>query len=383
MKGESTRAILISILAAAITLTVAGCTLRQSPEQPSSGQAGSISSPVAVAESCKSPDVPPADVAHKPGYRQFDVAVTNSLGWPVSGLTKQDFVLYAGSQMFPVAYFREHKNDEPVAIAVVVDLSGSMASKLPTVKQSLGDFVKNLNPCDEVALFAFNSQVYLVQPFSTDHQTAAEKIELLNASGKSALYDATNAALQRLEGSDDPNRKLILVSDGIDNSSTVTEQLVASRATKDEIPIYAIGIGDPNAPEKSGITIGPIHLGQIDQPLGEPIMVGPPDPGMRTAVIPGFQPLAAPGAYRVKTKSIEDLSAMAGGQSFIVPIRGEVGGNSFETAIVAVAENIAGGYAIGVVVPANANPTAVKVTIPTRLDLEVRAHPLAASPQHN
>ena len=89
--------------------------------------------------------------------------------------------MYAGSQTFPIAYFREHKNDEPVAIALVVDSSGSMASKMPTVKQTLGDFVKNLNPCDAVILFAFNSQVYMLQPFSTDHQMTAEKMELLNA----------------------------------------------------------------------------------------------------------------------------------------------------------------------------------------------------------
>jgi VWFA-related protein len=383
MKGESTRAILISLLAAATALTVTGCTLRQSTDQTRSGQAASTSSPVAVEGLCKSPDVPPADVADKPGYRQFDVAVTNSLGWPVSGLTKQDFVLYAGSQIFPVTYFREHKNDEPVAIALVVDSSGSMASKMPTVKESLGDFLKNLNPCDEASLFAFNSQVYLLQPFSTDHQTAGERIELLNAYGKSALYDATNAALQRLEGADDPNRKLILISDGIDNSSTVTEQALASRATKDGIPIYAIGIGDPNAPAKTGIAIGPLHLtGESSEPLGAPAeVVSPPDMGMRTVFTRGFR--SPTGTERVDAKGLEDLSAMAGGQSFIVPIRGEVGGESFETAIFAIAENIAGGYAIGVVVPANVNPAAVKVTIPTRLDLEVRAHPLAASPPHD
>src|SRR6202030_1912082 len=126
--------------------------------------------------------------ADKPGYRQFDVSVTNSIGWPVSGLTQQDFVLYAGSQTLPIAYFREHKNDEPVAIALVVDTSGSMMPKLPVVKQSLGSFVTNLNRCDEVILFAFSGNPYLVMPFSTDHQMTAEKIELLHAYGPTAIF---------------------------------------------------------------------------------------------------------------------------------------------------------------------------------------------------
>ena len=373
------RAIVVLLLAVAAVLTVTGCTLKESPEQQPSEQAGSNSSPLPVERSCKSPDVPPADVAHKPGYRQFDVSVTNSIGWPVPGLEPKDFVLYAGSQTFPVSYFREHRNDEPVAIALVVDLSGSMASKLPTVKESLGDFLKNLNPCDEASLFAFNSQVYQLQPFSTDHQTAAERIVLLNAYGKGALYDATNAALQRLEGTDDPNRKLILISDGIDNSSTVTEQAVAARATKDGIPIYAIGIGDPNAPEKSGIAIGPLHIvGQSYIPSGEPIVVGPPGIGEHTVYVPGSQP-AWPATDRVDAKTIENLSASGGGRSFIVPSRGEVAGYSFETAILAIADNVAKGYTIGAIVPDGINPSTVKVSVVKLPNLDVQARPISVA----
>lgn len=284
------RAIVISLLAVATVLTVIGCTLKESPEQQPSAQASSNSSPLPVERSCKSPGVPPANVARKPGYRQFDVSVTNSVGWPVPGLVQQDFVLYAGSQTFPVAYFREHKNDEPVAIALVVDSSGNMAPKLLTVKESLGGFLENLNSCDEASLFAFNSEVYQLQPFSTDHQTAAGKIELLKSYGESALYDGTNAALQRLERTDYPNRKLVLISDGIDNSSTVTLQAVAARAAKDGIPIYAIGIGDPNAPEKSGIAIGPLHMARESYtPSGEPIAFGPSDIPVYQAYVAGPQ----------------------------------------------------------------------------------------------
>jgi VWFA-related protein len=365
------RAILISLLAAALIVT--GCAIQPSP-QAQSAQAGSNSSPGRVEGLCKSPDVPPADVAHIPGYRQFDVSVTNSTGWPVAGLTQRDFVLYAGTQTFPVAYFREHKNDEPVAIALVVETSGSMASRLSTVKQSLRDFVENLNPCDEVTVFAFNSQVSLIQPFSTDHQMTAERMELFNVYGKSALYDATNAAVQSLEGADYHNRKLILIADGIDTSSVVTEQAVVARATKDGVPIYAIGIGNPNAPKKLGIA-----WGQPYAPSAPPIVVGPPNIGTRTLDMPPIQ-RARPGPDRVEVRSLEDLSVMAGGRSFIVPSSGEVAGNSFETAIFAVADNLAKGYTIGTVVPADVTLSTVKVTVAKKLDLDVRARPIAAAP---
>lgn len=366
------RTVGISLLGAALALiisAVTGCTLRQSGAQHQSGQAASNPSPQPVEGLCKSPDAPPSDVAHKPGYRQFDVSVTNSMGWPVSGLTQQDFLLYAGSRTFPVAYFREHNNGEPVAIALLVDTSASMMSKLPIVQQSLGDFVKNLNQCDEVILFAFNSQVYLIQPFSTDHQIAAERImELFHPYGRSALYDATSTALQSLERADYPSLKLVLITDGMDNSSATTEQEVVARATMDGIPIYTVGIGDPNAPEKSHVTGH--RAADIPQPIA-------PDK---------FLPAAPPvvtfwsGTDRVEPKSLEDLSAMAGGRSFIVPSRGEDRGESFETAIFTIADNIAKGYAIGAVIPQNVSPSTVKATVVKRLNLDVRTRPITAAP---
>ena len=373
------RAIGISILGLGIGLMIAaftGCTIEESSLHPETQQAGSSSSPLSVEGSCKSRDVPPPDVAHKPGYRQFEASVTDSLGWPVPGLTQRDFVLYAGSQTFPVAYFREHKNDAPVAIAVVVDTSGSMMPKLPIVQQPLRDFVNKLNRCDEVALFAFNSKVYLLQPFSTDHEMTAERMQFY-ASGRSALYDAVDAALQSLERTDYPDRKLILISDGIDHASAATGEEVAARAAKDGIPIYAIGIGDPNAPEKPGISIGPVQFGPYE-PVGTPVDVSSyGNLSTHTAAVSGLRPPAPFGAFRVDAKSLEDLSATAGGRTYIVPASGQENGNTFETAIFATAENIAGGYAIGAVVPADVNPSAVKITILKPPGLTVQARPIA------
>lgn len=288
--------------------------------------------------------------------------------------------MHAGSEPLPVVYFREHKNDEPVAIALVVDTSSSMVSKLPIAGQSLREFVSDLNSCDEVALFAFNSQVYLLQPLSTDHELTVEKMQFY-ATGSSALYDATNIALQSLETTDYPNRKVILISDGIDSSSAASESDVAARATKDGIPIYAVGIGDPNAPEKSGIAIGPIHLyNQSYEPLGTPVDVSPTGNLATNSSFPaGLRATVPPAAERVEVQSLADLSATAGGQSFIVPARGEENGRSFETAISAIADNIANGYTIGTVFPPDTTSSTAEVRVVSRPGLSVVVRPIAAA----
>jgi VWFA-related protein len=345
------RAIVISLLAAAMALTFAGCaSSRQSMSQSQRAQAAA--KPSSVAGLCKSPDAPPADLANKPGYQQFDVSVVDASGQPISGLTRQDFIVYKNSRSFPVAYFREPKNDEPAAIALVVDTSGSMEPKLPIVKESLVGFVTNLNRCDELILFAFTGTTYLLMPFSTDHKMAAEKIERLHAYGQTAIFDASRTALQSLAVADYTNRAIILITDGIDNSSIAEEKDVVEQARKDRVPIYAVGIGDPNAKGEREVAIGPYVMGMDD-------------------------------SSRVDAKSLKDLAESAGGRSFIVPATAEDGGKGFKDAIIAIANSIAQGYAIGATIPADATLSNVNVMIAKRPDAVVRARPIAASPQHD
>jgi hypothetical protein len=135
----------------------------------------------------------------------------------------------------------------------------------------------------------------------------------------------------------------------MDNTSTASEKDVAAQASKDGIPIYAVGIGDPNAKGMRDVAIGRFILG-------------------------------GPNAAAVDPASLEALSAAAGGRSFIVPATGEDKGKGFKTATSAIADNIAKGYAIGAVVPADVTPSTVKATVVKRLDLVVRAHPIAAAP---
>ena len=226
-----------------------------------------------------------------------------------------------------------------------------MVPKLPIVKESLVSFITNLNRCDELILFAFTGTTYLLMPFSTDHKTAAEKIERLHAYGQTAIFDATRTALQSLAVADYTNRAIILITDGIDNSSIAEEKDVVEQARKDGVPLYAVGIGDPNAKGQREVAIGPYVMGMDD-------------------------------SNRVDAKSLKDLAESAGGRSFIVPATGQDGGKGFKDAIIAIANSIAQGYAIGATISADVTLSNINVTIANRPDAVVRARPIAASPRH-
>lgn len=325
----------ISLFAVAIALIAVGCVGSPWFSQPPQQQVVSDLPTGPVAGLCKSPDTPPADITNQPGYRQFDVSVTDASGQPITGLTKQDFVVSENSQSIPVAYFREHKSDEPVAIALVVDTSGTMEPKLPIVKQYLSNFVTNLNRCDEVVLFAFSGHPFLLMPLSTDHQKAARNMALFHAYAQTALYDATSAALKSLQGADYPNRKIILITDGMDNASSARRSDVVAEASKDGVAIYAVGIGEANA-QRPAVSSGPYVLG-------------------------------------VDAKTLEDLSAAAGGRSFIVPATGDGAAKEFQNAITSIAEAISAGYAIGAVIPDRVTLSTVSVAVAKRPDAVVRA----------
>ena len=340
MKGESVRAIgvFVVVAAALMIIAIAGCADRQQSSAQAQNQESAAKAPRPPVQGlCGPPDVPSGDLANRPGYRQFAVSVTNTSGLPVSGLKQADFVVSEESQKVPIDYFRERA---PVAIALLVDTSGSMEPKLAMVKLRLGNLVENLNRCDEVMLFGFSTKPDLVQSFTTDHQMVATQLEGLHAYGQTALYDVTNAALQSLEDADYPNRTIILITDGMDNTSKATREEVAGQARKHGVPIYSIGIGDPTEPEgRVSVAIGPFTMGD--------------DTG------------------RVDAESLKAFSAAAGGRTFIVPGTAEDAGNSFMTALSVIADTIARGYSIGVVIPENVTLSDVKATVVSRPDLLV------------
>jgi hypothetical protein len=76
----------------------------------------------------------------------------------------------------------------------------------------------------------------------------AGRLELLHAFGQTASGDATIEAVRLLGNAAYASRAIVLITDGIDNVSTTDEDTVIRAIRQNGIAIYAIGIGNPNAP---------------------------------------------------------------------------------------------------------------------------------------
>ncbi|MGO9454600.1 MAG: VWA domain-containing protein [Candidatus Binataceae bacterium] len=207
--------------------------------------------------------LPTAELRNQPGYSQVTVTVTNPDGTYVTGLQKDDFKLFLDGQQRPIEFFRQDLNT-PVSVGILVDTSGSMQPKIAQAQMAISDFLNELNAHDDVFLFAFSSRPYLLQPFTTNHELVERRLSLLRAYGQTALFDVIIQGLRMVEHGRYDKKALLVVTDGMDNTSASSVNDVVAQARRMGVLVYSIGIGDPNAGSMPSIAIGPFVFGGSD-----------------------------------------------------------------------------------------------------------------------
>src|SRR4051812_44623306 len=75
------------------------------------------------------------------------VRVTDSDGATVTSLQKNDFKIFEDGVQQPITHFV--KDDAPVSVGVLLDISGSMKTKMERASQAATEFFKYANPEDE------------------------------------------------------------------------------------------------------------------------------------------------------------------------------------------------------------------------------------------
>src|SRR3954470_2560468 len=97
------------------------------------------------------------------------VSVNDPLNRPVSGLEKENFRLFEDKVPQPITQFA--MDDEPVAVGLVFDTSGSMGDKLQRSRMAAKEFFRIANPEDEFLLVEFDNSPRLVVPLTSDTGT--------------------------------------------------------------------------------------------------------------------------------------------------------------------------------------------------------------------
>lgn len=192
------------------------------------------------------------------------VSVNDPLNRPVSGLEKENFRVFDNKVEQTITQFA--MDDEPVAVGLVFDTSGSMGEKLRRSRMAAKEFFRTANPEDEFFLVEFDNQPRLEVPLTSDSGTIENQLTFSKSHGSTALLDAIYMALHEMKKSKKNKKALLVISDGGDNNSRYTVTEVRRLILESDCLIYAIGVfGGGSTPEESG---GPSLLSHIAEQTG-------------------------------------------------------------------------------------------------------------------
>jgi Ca-activated chloride channel homolog len=169
-----------------------------------------------------------------------DTMVRDRTGRPMDGLHREDFLLFEDGVEQKIQSFS--RDELPLAVALVVDRSGSVATYMNELRRSAYRALSQLKQNDKVALFTFDSEVQRVEGLTSDRQRIADRIATIRAGGGTNIIDALFDAAYYLSAvARDRRRVVILVSDNVATTKPRSSQSQLIRlAMESETVIYSI-----------------------------------------------------------------------------------------------------------------------------------------------
>jgi VWFA-related protein len=179
------------------------------------------------------------------------VIVTDRHGGFVADIPHERFTILDNGRRQEIELFTNE--DTPVTVGLIIDNSGSIGPKLGEIVASAVAFARASHPDDELFALEFNDDVDDAIPeqrlLAGDLEGLEAGLAALRPEGRTALYDALLAGLDRVAEGTRPRRVLILISDGGDNASDSTLKQVLERARASDVTIYTIGLFDRHDPD--------------------------------------------------------------------------------------------------------------------------------------
>jgi hypothetical protein len=136
------------------------------------------------------------------------------------------------------------------SIILEIDQSGSMgASRIRQIQEALRTILGKPESKLSLALWAFDTEVRKIHGFSGDPAQLLKSIPEISAKygrdSKTKLFEAIELGLSELRSRDGKDlKRLVVITDGRDDGSSITGDVVANKANAQNIAIDVIGFGD-------------------------------------------------------------------------------------------------------------------------------------------
>ena len=171
-----------------------------------------------------------------------DVGVFDRQSRPVANLSAGAFTIREDGRAQRIAFFT--RQEVPVAAGLVIDNSTSMLTRRRLIAAGVHAFAQSQRADDEAFTVVFNEHVRfgLPAPVPFTHSPALllSTLARFPAGGRTALHDAVTAALDHLERAVNPKRLLLVLSDGDDNASRLSERDMLQRAGRSTALVFTV-----------------------------------------------------------------------------------------------------------------------------------------------
>ncbi len=200
----------------------------------------------------------PAPLVH------ISVAVTSATGI-LTGLKPELFRLYEDGKEQQIDTLTVQ--DVSKSIGILIDTSGSMTSKINAVRQAAASFVANSGAEDQFFLAGFGVTPQLIVDFTGSPTEIEAGLATISAAHRTALWDGVYFGLEKMNEAGRQRKILLVISDGVENTSHHAYKQVSELARRSDVEIYWIGIFDPYAvtPEERA---GPQFLNELCEETG-------------------------------------------------------------------------------------------------------------------
>jgi VWFA-related protein len=246
--------------------------------------------------------------------------VTDASGRYVSGLRKEDFLVYEDDAAQTITHFSAER--VPVSLGIAIDTSGSMAGeKYGHALDALDRFLYDLlDRDDEVFLYRFSDDAVLEQPWTTDRERLSGVLRRIAPRGGTAMYDAVAEAVPFAQTGRNRKKALVIISDGNDTSSQTDVSEVKQLIREAEVLVYAIGIdGESRESSNGGWTSRPpVQLPWPFPGTRRPSRPLPPQPG-------GSRRGTSRSDDRVDAGALRQMTDDSGGRTEIVRTSRDLG----------------------------------------------------------
>ncbi len=146
------------------------------------------------------------------GLVMVETVVRGLDGNILQGLTAGDFRVFEDGVEFPVRHFS--LDELPLAVALVVDRSGSVAPYMPELRRAAEAALSKLKAGDTVALYSFSTEPMLVEELTRDRARVSKSLRKIRPGGGTNIVAALDAAATYLAKAAPARRRaIILISD--------------------------------------------------------------------------------------------------------------------------------------------------------------------------